>query len=62
MGRADKSDKIDEVANDLDEMTTSVDELKENPPRGAKRQTIDRLSDALEQARDAADALENGED
>jgi hypothetical protein len=59
MGSMDESDRIDEVANDLDELTTSVDEMKENPPAGAGKATIDKLADALEQAKDAADALED---
>jgi hypothetical protein len=61
MSRSEEADKVDEVANDLDELATSVDEMKETPASKARKVTIDKLADALEQAKDAADALEEDE-
>jgi hypothetical protein len=55
----DKSDKIDEVANGLDELTTTVDELQDDPPDDVRPSTIDTLKRALEKASDAADEVEN---
>ncbi len=61
MDGSDRTDRVDELANDLDEIQTTVDELKEDPPHGAKPETIDALHDALEKAREAADDLEDAE-
>ncbi|HEY2906848.1 MAG TPA: hypothetical protein VGJ29_13185 [Vicinamibacterales bacterium] len=58
MDSPNQSDDIDVVANDLDELTTTVDELKENPPQGVKSETVAALDDALEKAKEAADDLE----
>ncbi len=59
---SERSDKIDEVANDLDELKTTVEELKEDPPRGVKPKSVEKLTDAVERARDAADTLEEETD
>src|SRR5262249_2606693 len=55
----DARDKIDELTNDLDEMKTTVEELAEDPKASVDPQTLERLKKALEEARDAADDLEN---
>ena len=55
---SDSSDKIDEITNDIDEMKTTVDELAESAP-SPNAPTLDRLKQALEEASDAADDLEN---
>jgi hypothetical protein len=52
-------DKIDEVADGLDDLITTTDELEDDPPAGTDAGTIDTLKKALEQASDAADDLEN---
>jgi len=52
-------DRIDEVANELDELKTTVDELAEDPPDHVKTRTIDTLKRALDEASEAADDLEN---
>ncbi len=62
MSRSDKSDKVDRLDNDLDELKTTVDELASDPPHGAKSKTLDTLKSALEQAGDAADDLEEEQD
>ena len=52
-------DKIDELANDLDDLITTADELKEYPPDAVQPVTVDTLRHALEDAREAADELED---
>jgi ElaB/YqjD/DUF883 family membrane-anchored ribosome-binding protein len=54
----DVSQKIDEVAEDLDDMTTTVDELAESRP-SPNAKTLERLKNGIEQASEAADDLEN---
>jgi len=56
---SDENDKMDEVANDLDEVKTAVEELAEADETGKSHETIERLKTALEQASDAADDLED---
>ena len=58
----DKLDKIDEIAGELDDATTSVDELQDEPPAGVDSDTLSKMKDALEDATDAADELENQEE
>jgi hypothetical protein len=52
-------DKVDQVAETLDDLTTIVDELKDQPPDDVEPEAIDRLKQTLERATDAADAIEN---
>ena len=52
-----KPDKIDEVANDLDDVKMTVEELEDDPPPTVDPKTIDALQQAIEDARDAADEL-----
>jgi len=56
------SEKVDEVANDLDELNTAVEELRDSPPADVDPGTIDELKQALESATDVADKLEDQED
>ncbi len=56
---SNKWDKVDEVAETLDDLRTTVDELQDAPPDNVEPATIEPLKEALEQATDAADALEN---
>jgi hypothetical protein len=55
----DNRDKIGEVAADLDDLRRSVDELKYDPPANVHQPTIDALKQALEDATEAVDELEN---
>jgi hypothetical protein len=55
----DSGPKIDQIANDLDELKTLVDEVAEDPPPGVQPKTIGELHDALEKASDVSDDLEN---
>jgi hypothetical protein len=55
-------DKIDDVANDLDNLSTTVDEIKHDPPADVEPAAIDTLKHAIEKATDAVDVLENQKD
>jgi len=55
----DQSDKLDDVAEGLDDLKTTVEELADNPPAGASPEVIEKLGDRIEKARDTADDLEN---
>jgi uncharacterized membrane protein (DUF106 family) len=57
-----KSEKIDVIADGLDDLKTTTDELQSEVEEGdqdADPNTINKLQDALEQASDAADDLDN---
>jgi hypothetical protein len=56
---SEQSDKLDDVAEGLDELKTTVEELADDPPEGADPQAIDKLGRRIEKARDTADALED---
>ena len=58
---SDASDKVDELANDLDELKTTVEELADAETTSNPK-TLDALKSALEQASDAADDLEDEQD
>jgi predicted nucleic acid-binding Zn-ribbon protein len=55
----DEFDKIDEVADDLDEVKASVEELEDDLPAGADHKTLDALKEAVGRASDAANELED---
>jgi hypothetical protein len=59
MSQPNPWDKLDDVANSLDDLNTTVDELKDEPPRDVEPGSINTLKDAVEKAIDAADDLEN---
>jgi hypothetical protein len=55
-------EKIDIIADGLDDLKTTTDELQsevEDGDQDADPNTINKLQDALEQASDAADDLDN---
>lgn len=56
---SEQSDKLDDVAEGLDDLKTTVEELADDPPQGADPQVIDKLDREVEKARDTADDLEN---
>ena len=55
------SDKVDELASNVDDALVSVDEL-ENDPGTIKGKQIDKVKDALEKAHDTVDEMEDAED
>jgi outer membrane murein-binding lipoprotein Lpp len=58
---SDDQEKIDELASDLDDLNTTVEELQANQvvPRS---HALGRLKTALEQATEATDELEDLDD
>ena len=55
------SDKVDELASDVDEALVSVDELK-NDPGTIKGKAINKVRDALKDAKDGVDAMEDADE
>jgi outer membrane murein-binding lipoprotein Lpp len=55
---ANNKQKIGEVASDLDDLATTVDELETDQPSGATAGDVKKLRHALEDASDAADAID----
>ena len=49
---------VDEVVSDLDDLTTQVEELEVDPAADEHAEELGRLRLALEEAGDAADAVE----
>jgi ElaB/YqjD/DUF883 family membrane-anchored ribosome-binding protein len=49
---------IDEVASDLDDLATTVEELETDPAAKASSDEVKKLRQALEDASDAADAVD----
>jgi hypothetical protein len=52
-------DKIDEVADTIDDLKTTVDELNEERPANVQAHSIQKLKGVLKDATVAADELEN---
>jgi hypothetical protein len=50
--------KLDELASDLDDLKTTVEELQVDPPSHVASEDLDPIADALEQATDATDELD----
>ena len=55
------SEKLDELSNGLDDLTVTVDELKEEPGT-MDRKKLQEVHDAIETAGDAVDELEDPEE
>ena len=53
--------KIDELASDLDDASTTVEELQNDPNINADEQ-LDELHETLENASDTIDDLENNDE
>lgn len=54
------SDKLDELASEIDDAVITAEELK-NEPGSHQEQKIDEIADALDTAKDAVDDLEDAE-
>jgi len=52
------TDEWDGIADDLDDLQRIVDEQLERLPDGVRRDTVERLTNALQEAHDAADDIE----
>ena len=59
---ASDPDKIDEIADAVDDVRTTVDELGDDPPDSVKPSTLQKLHDPVDKAADAADELEDTQD
>jgi hypothetical protein len=55
----DKSRMIDELGDALDDLTTIIDQLADDPPARIKPSMLDAVRRALEKASAAVDRLEN---
>ena len=57
--QADSDDQINEVANDLGDLKTTVEELQVDPPSDIDPNSLDRLKNALDDAVEATNELED---
>ena len=55
------AERVDELANNVDDALTSVDEL-DNDPGTVKEKSIEKVKKALNTAKDAVDDMEDAED
>jgi|KBSSwiStaDraftv2_1062776.scaffolds.fasta_scaffold1497256_2 hypothetical protein len=58
----DEKNKISEVADGLDDVAVTVDELKYDPGARLRPGTIDTLKRAIDEATDAVDELDDQEE
>lgn len=56
---AHKDEQIDELASDLDDLKTTVEELEADPPDGLDPASLRRLEEALGRASDVTNELED---
>ena len=56
---ASDPEKVDEVADVIDDIKTTVEEIEDDPPAGVNPKTVRKLKDALEDASGIADDLED---
>jgi methyl-accepting chemotaxis protein len=59
---SDSQRKIEEVAADLDDLTTTVEELEIDAAVQSNKPEVRRIKQALEEASDATDALDDDVD
>jgi hypothetical protein len=60
--QADNDDKINEVANDIENLKTTVEELRNDPSSDIDPDPLARLENALDDAVDATGELEDQQD
>ena len=60
--QADSDDPINEVASDIEDLKTTVEELQNDPPSDIDPDSLDRLENALDDAVDATAELEDQQD
>jgi len=60
--QADSDDRINEVANDIENLKTTVEELRSDPSSDIAPDPLKRLENALEDAVNATDELEDQQD
>jgi hypothetical protein len=53
------TDEWDGIADSLDDLQRIVDEQLERLPAGVQRETVNRLTEPLQDAHDAADEIED---
>jgi hypothetical protein len=59
---SDMNDKIDEMANGIDELKTTAEELADEPLTEKGKKRVKRVHDALEEASVESDKLVNDEE
>ena len=52
------TDKVDELANSVDDALVSAEEL-ENDPGRVRKKSINKVKDALQEAKDTVDEMED---
>jgi outer membrane murein-binding lipoprotein Lpp len=57
-----QNDRVGEVASQIDELQTAVEELADDPPKAVESDTVDELKEAVRQAAEASEKLEDQED
>ena len=57
--KPDQRQTIDEVVNDIDDLNTTVEELRDQAERPEERESLDRLKSMLDKASEAGDDLED---
>jgi hypothetical protein len=60
--QADSDDRINEVANDIEDLKTTVEALQSDPTSNIDSGALDRLGNALDDAVGATDELEDQQD
>jgi hypothetical protein len=60
-GESMDSEKLDELSSGLDDLTITVDELKDESGNIARNKKLDEVHDAIETASDAVDEIEDAE-
>jgi hypothetical protein len=60
--QADGDDQLNEVAADIEDLKTTVEELQSDPCSDIDPDSLDRLKNALDNAIDVTDELEDQQD
>ena len=59
---SNRNDKVGEVASQIDELETTVEELADDPPKAIEPAAVDELKEAVHRAAKASATLEDQED